>query len=267
MVSRMSLWKVISIVLAIVLILSSVGFVAWKVADRFHVADKVGNFLSSGEEEIVHVSSINSDTMIMLKEGTSLSFGDPSKPYVNLIVTPQGLGRDNDIIGEKPSELLNAVKDKEIMLNIYLADDKGGSSAGINSLIKAAACNTLRDETPGKIATLSRIVEKGGTILPEDDYKTAIDKLGIDSKVYDECVSDVDRSASIDSSTADTERNTQYFIQQFNISHPSHIIVDGQSADRLDVFKPEWVEGAIQRKPIISLIKEDVKVKSADNEQ
>lgn len=264
MVSRISPWKVLSIILIVVLLISSVGFVAVKMSDKYHIGDKVGGFFSGDDKQVVHVSSVPSDTMVMLKEGTNMSFGDPSKPYVNLIVTPQDLNRDNPLIGDKPSPLLNAVKDKKIMLNIYIADENGQSSTGINSLIQAAACNTFRDETPGKIATLSRLIEKGNTILPEDDYKTAVDKLGIDSKVYEDCQSDQQRSNSISGSTADTERNTQYFLQHFGITHPSHIIVDGQSADRLDVFNPDWVDGAMQRKPIISLIREDVNVKSAD---
>lgn len=264
MVSRISVKSVLIYSLIAILAVFLIGFTGYTVVTKTHVMDNIASKFNK-DENIVHVDNVSTENMNRLKEGTTLSFGSPDEPFVNLIVTPKDLSRENALIGDKPSALLNAVKDKKILLNIYLVNDEGEPDPGINNIMRAASCNTFRDETPGKIATLSRIVENVDTINLTDDYSTIAKKMGIDDNIIEECEKDENRSKSINNSAVTTENNTMYFMQQFGIvGKPSYIIVNGQSADRLDVFTDDWVDSVIDKKPIMSMFKDDVVVKSAN---
>lgn len=262
MVTRIDVKKLIAVILIAIITLVACGYSVMKLNEKFEITGKLTQAFGHNDNEVT-VTAIPTQLQDQLKDGTSLSFGDPTKPVIALIATPQDISRDTSIIGDKPSPLLNAVKDKKILLNIYLTDEQGGSSTGIRSLTQAAACNMYRDKTPGKIATLNRIVSNGGGILPDDDYKTAVEKLGMDESVYQACIDDSNRQDKISSASINTETNTQYFMQTLHITTPPFIIVDGQAATRIDVFNDDFVDNVITKRPILSSIRDDVSVKAA----
>lgn len=262
MVSRLSVGKIILYSVLILVIIISVIAASYSVITKYEVAEKIDNFFNK-EEDAVYVKAISESEMSMLKTGTSLSFGDPSKPSISLIVTPSELSRTKDLVGSKPSELLNAVKDKDVLLNVYLSGQDGASTTGIENIINVASCNTYRDETPGKIATLSRIIESVNKVGDLDDYDTVAQKMGVDEEVLNSCKEDIEKMDKIEQSTQKTLTNTIHFLQVFNIyTKPNHIIVNGQMADRVDVFEQGWVQNIIDNKPLISSIKDSVVIKS-----
>lgn len=143
MVTRINVKKLIAVILTVAIILAGGGYSFIHLNKRYDMMGKLSQSFHRGDDTVT-VYAIDSDTQVKLKDGTSMSFGDPSKPVVSVIGTIADIAEGSPLVGGKPSPLLNAVKEKKILLNLYLTDTNGGTNQGIQSLIRAAACNTYQ---------------------------------------------------------------------------------------------------------------------------
>lgn len=246
-------WKAIlsitAIILSVILLLS---FGIWAI-------NKNNNFLANlpiiGEKEkaeTVNVQTVSSETMKALSQGTVLTFGDPEKKHVSLIVDPSEISRDSHIINGEPSDFLNLIKDNEIFLNLFLYPSDETRTTGVDSLFKTATCNLANDKSPGGIVTLVKIVNAAQEFTGNEDINKASEIMNMSP--------DTECPEGIDSAAMDSKNNGETFMQEFGLSKPEALVSDGQVIDSITNFKTSWVEDIKEGKPASQLLNETVKI-------
>lgn len=233
-----------SIILGAVLVLS---LLIWFILAKTSMGTKILG--KETEKPVVNVQLVSSDTMEKLSEGTVLVFGNPEKKHVSMIVDPSDLSRDSKIINGEPSDFLNAVKDEDIFLNLYLKPKDETREAGTKSLIRAAACNLSTDKSPGSIVTLVKLVNAAEKFEGTEDNARATEIMNM--KKDTKCAESIPESAD------STMNNGNIFSQEFDIEENDKkqaFISDGQAIDNLDHFKTDWVKDIVKGASLSNLI-------------
>lgn len=233
-----------SIILGVVLVLS---LLIWFILAKTSMGTKILG--KETEKPVVNVQLVSSDTMEKLSEGTVLVFGNPEKKHVSMIVDPSDLSRDSKIINGEPSDFLNAVKDEDIFLNLYLKPKDETREAGTKSLIRAAACNLSTDKSPGSIVTLVKLVNAAEKFEGTEDNARATEIMNM--KKDTKCAESIPESAD------STMNNENIFSQEFDIEENDKkqaFISDGQAIDNLDHFKTDWVKDIVKGASLSNLI-------------
>lgn len=194
----------------------------------------------------VIVKNVSSDTMERLSEGSVITFGDPEKPHVTLIVDPSELSREKKLVNGEPSALLNAVKDNQIFLNLYLVPNDESRTQGTNSLIRAATCNLANDKSSGAVVTLVKLANAAPNFVGDEDILAASEILKIPA--------DIQCPDTVGEASAGTADNGRFFAQHFGIQQPSILVSDGQLVNTLDKFKSDWVQDLIAQTPASGLL-------------
>ena len=233
-----------SIIAIIVLILS---LLLWFILARTSVGTKILG--KETEKPVVNVQLASSETMEKLSEGTVLVFGNPDKKHVSLIIDPKDLTRSSKLIDGEPSDFLNAVKDEDIFLNLYLKPKDESHEAGTKSLIREAACNLSTDKSPGSIVTLVKLVNASEKFEGNEDNSKATEIMNMkkDTKCAD----------SIPESADSTVNNGNIFSQEFGIENNDKkqaFVSDGQVIDNLDHFKTDWAQDIVKGASLSNLI-------------
>jgi len=207
------------------------------------------------EKPTVNVQLASSDTMKKLSEGSVLVFGNPERKHVSLIVDPQDLSRDSSIIDGKPSDFLNAVKNEDIFLNLYLLPQEQSHEAGTKSLIRAAACNLTTDKSPGSVVTLVKLVNAADKFNGDEDNSKATELMNMDK--------DKKCPESIPESADSTVQNGALLAQEFDLDNSNKhqaFVSDGQVVDSTEHFKTGWVKDLSQGAPLSNLIDNSVDI-------
>lgn len=233
-----------SIIAVVVLILS---LLVWFILARTSMGTKILG--KETEKPVVNVQLASSETMEKLSEGTVLVFGNPEKKHVSMIIDPEDLTRNSKIINGEPSDFLNAVKDDDIFLNLYLKPKDESHEAGTKSLIRAAACNLTTDRSSGSIVTLVKLVNAAEKFEGNEDNSKATEIMNMkkDTKCAD----------SIPESADSTVNNANVFAQEFGVEDSEKkqaFVSDGQVVDNLDHFKSDWVKDIIKGASLSNLI-------------
>lgn len=231
-------WKIIVAIVAVAAILvSSIIFIAWKAYNSNNESPKVND---SASERIIDVSS---ETESRMGEGTILTFGssDPQAKKITIFASPKDLSRDGRVVSGKPSDLLNAVKDKKITLNLYLEPSSDEDSKGTDSMIKSASCRIVQDKSPGAIYTLSGIVSASGNFVGNESTVDIAKKMNMKSDT--KCPKTSGDAAS------STANNAMHFKTQYKLSKPELIVSGGAGITEFSRLSDNWVEKALDGKP------------------
>lgn len=240
---------IIAVVVALVLAVAAAGFFLLK------DGDKDGNE-EAPVEQVPIAKEVRYEEMKRLSNGTILTFGNPSKQPVTLIVDPAQIGRQTHIIGGKPSDLLTAVQKGKIRLNLYITPSSQERSKGVASLLKAATCRINSDRSSTNIFTLVGIVNAGDKLKGDEDIKKAAKLMGVKGNIR--CA-----HSATESYTA-TSNNAKHFLNSFQATDPGIMVSGGQRIDDFNLLKDGWVEGAINGAPAGDLITQQTMEKPVD---
>lgn len=217
-----------AVVIVFTLIIFAVYIVSTNKSDDPNVAE---------DTKIVAGSDVSPDTMDRMSRGSILTFGDPTKKQLTLIVDPEELSRNGSLVGSKPSPLMNAVKDGDIALNLYLAPRSDNRAVGVNSIVKAAVCKLSQDKSKTGIYTLTGIVKTADSVSSISSTEEAGHIMGI--KNDDKCPANSNEVA------VSTSNNAQHFMTQFEMDSPGAIVSGGGLTRNIRSLDDDWVKKAI----------------------
>lgn len=182
---------------------------------------------------------VSEDVMDKLSQGTVLRFGNNEKNTITIIADPKQIGRNSEIISGHPSNLVKAVQNNKLGLNLYLVADNKEREDGVHSMIAAATCRLGKDKTETKTPTLSGIVNAGDKLQGDESATGAAKLMGMKKNT--------DCAAASNEAYTKTISNAQYFMQEhLDAPDPGIIISSGGAISDIENLKTDWVDRAIQ---------------------
>lgn len=239
--------KIASVIIAIIAILSTVGF--------FAVKTSLWGLAGSGDSEsappTISVKAVSSDTMKRMEQGTILMFGADAastKPKVFLIADPADISRESTIINGKPSKLLTAVQKSEVTLYLYPIAKTPERATGVESLVKAATCRMGAEKTNTGIYTINGIVKAGSVMKGTESISEMSTLMGMNPNA--QC------APSSEGAATSTLNNSIHFAEHFQLVDPPVLVAGGELVDDISKLKPEWVNELINGNPAGSFVQQ-----------
>lgn len=206
------------------------------------------HFFSGSEETVEEKTTsqeVSVETMDRLSTGTVLSFGNPEKKHISIIADPGQISRSSGIINGKPSDILTAVNDGDIYLNLYLYPSSPERSQAVDSVIKAATCRLGSESSDTGIFTLNGIVKAGAEISGDESIEDVAVMMGMETTS--------DCPATSNEAALSTANNTQYFMTHFNLDSPGALISHGFLITNIEEMNDDWVSRAKEGAPATEL--------------
>lgn len=236
------------------LIVALVGGLLLKTPLLSGVKDSLPSFSANKEEEeeVKAPENVSTDILARLSEGTALIFGakpDPSKPVVSIVGDPAALSRSSHIVNGKPSDFMNAVKDKKITFYYYPVgnDDKKVST---DSITRASVCRIGAEKTTSGIFTLTGIVNTGDKVTGEEDVKNVSKMMGMSEDV--KCPTKTNEAAT------QTTTNGEFFAEHFGIGREDNgevaIVVGDEVITHPESLPANWVHLMLAGKPLREIV-------------
>lgn len=196
-------------------------------------------------EETSISQPVSEETTARLDEGTILQFGKGG-PTITLIVDPADLSRTTNMVGGTPSDFFNAIKDRKLTVNLYLAPRSPERQVAVDSVIKAATCMYGNDRTETKLPTLLRISDISDGLRGSEDLTVVSERMGMTPET--ECAA---RSADAATGMAN---NSRHFMTQFKMHAPGALVSAGSMTTELDLLRSDWVDRAAAGTTATSLL-------------
>ena len=227
--------KVNKIVLIVVVVIAILGCILYAVGKNVDNSEK-NNAQNASSEKVVDVTP---DSHQRMNDGTILTFGnqDPQAKAVTIFASPTDMSREGRLVNGKPSALLTAVKDKNVRVNLYLAPNSDSESQGVDSMIKSAACKVVQDKSPGRIFTLSSIVNASRDFKGNESTVEMAKKMGMNS--------DLKCPKTSPSAASSTANNAIHFMTQYQLDKPDMVVSGTKGVTGFSRLSDDWVKKAI----------------------
>lgn len=207
---------------------------------------------NAAEEQVQAPENVSTDILDRLGEGTALIFGakpDPAKPVVSIIGDPSALSRSSYIVNGKPSEFINAVKDRKITFYYYPVGDEE-KKVSTDSITRASICRIGAERTQSGFFTLIGIVNLGDKVNGNEDVKEVSKMMGMSE--------DVKCPKSTNEASTQTSANGEFFAEHFGTGREGNgdvaIVVGDEVITHPENLPANWVQLMLAGKPLREIV-------------